>query len=109
MPVSTLAPVRITRWRGGQHPTLDKISRQLEHEGLRPYTWTCTPNFRHAACSHGYDKTLYCVQGAIEIEFPQTNARVTLHAGDRIDLLGGVRYSMIIGPSGAQGVEAARR
>jgi len=109
MPVSTVSPVRITRWRGGQHPTLDKITRQLEQEGLRPYTWNCMPNFRHAARSHGYGKTLYCVQGAVEIEFPGSNARVTLGAGDRLDLLEGVRYSMIIGPSGAQGVEAVRR
>ncbi|MCZ2099169.1 MAG: cupin [Anaerolineae bacterium] len=109
MSTTILSPVRITRWRGGQHPTLDKITRQLEQEGLRPYIWTCTPNFRHAARSHGYDKTLYCVQGSFEVEFPGSNARVTLSAGDRIDLLEGVRYSMIVGPSGAQGVEAARR
>ena len=109
MPASTLAPVRITRWRGGQPPTLDNISRQLEQEGLRSYTWSCAPNFRHAVCSHGYDKTLYCVQGSLEIEFAQSSTRVTLQAGDRIDLLGGVRYSMIVGPSGAQAIEAARR
>jgi len=109
MSVSTLSPVGITRWRGGQHPTLEKITRQLEQEGLRPYAWTGAPNCRKAACSHGSDKTLYCVHGSLEIEFPGSNTRVTLTSGDRIDVRGGVRYSIVVGPAGAQAIEAARR
>ncbi len=108
MPVSTL-PVKVTRWRGGQHPTLENITRQLEHEGLRPYVWSCAPNFRRPVCSHGYDKTVYCLRGSFEIEFPHANARVRLSAGDRIDLPQGMRYSMVVGPGGCEGVEAARR
>ncbi len=107
MTVAAMPQVRVVRWRGGQHPTLENITRQMREEGLRPYTWANTPNFRYPARSHGYDKTLYCIQGTIEITFPQSRQRVTLGSGDRIDLPRGVRYSAIIGPGGAQCVEGS--
>lgn len=99
--------VRITRWRGGQHPTLDAITRQMRDEGLRPYVWSNTANFRYPVRSHGYDKILYCVQGAIEVTFPSMKQSVALRAGDRVDLPRGVLYGTIIGPSGAQCVEGS--
>lgn len=99
--------VRIVRWHGGQHPTLDNITRLMKDEGLRPYMWVNTPNFRYAVRSHGYDKTLYCVTGSLEISFPETKQRVILKAGDRIDMPRGLRYSAIIGASGAQCVEGS--
>lgn len=107
MAVAAASQVRIARWRGGQHPTLDNITRRMRDEGLRPYVWTNTANFRYPARSHGYDKVLYCVQGSVEIVFPQAKQRVTLRPGDRLDLPHGVRYSTIIGPSGAQCVEGS--
>lgn len=107
MAVGTQSQVRITRWRGGQHPTLENITERMRDEGLRPYVWVNTPNFRYPARSHGYDKTLYCVQGAVEVTLPETRQRVMLRSGDRIDLPRGVRYSAIIGPSGAQCVEGS--
>jgi len=99
--------VRVARWRGGQHPTLDNITRRMKDEGLRPYVWVNAPNFRYPPRSHGYDKTLYCVQGSLEITFPETKQRVTLRSGDRIDMPHGVRYSAIVGPNGAQCVEGS--
>ncbi len=107
MAVATVKPFRVTRWRGAQHPTLENITRQMKQEDLRPYMWTNTPNFRHPVRSHGYDKTLYCVQGSLEINFPQTKQRLVLRAGDRVDLPRGVRYSTIIGPRGAQCLEGS--
>ncbi|HEX3054092.1 MAG TPA: hypothetical protein VHP83_25785 [Aggregatilineaceae bacterium] len=107
MGITTVSQVKIIRWRGGQHPTLDNITRVMRDEGLRPYVWVNAPNFRYPVRSHGYDKTLYCIQGSLEIMFPQTKQRITLHAGDRVDIPRGVRYSAIIGPSGAQCVEGS--
>lgn len=104
----TVNQVRVTRWHGGQHPTLDKILRQMTAENLRPYVWNNSPNFRYSVRSHGYDKVLYCVQGSLEITFPQNKQRVTLNSGDRIDMPRGVRYGTIVGPSGAQCVEGSR-
>lgn len=107
MAVGTVQPVKVVRWHGGQHPTLDNITRLMKDEGLRPYMWVNTPNFRYPVRSHGYDKTLYCVQGSLEITVPQAKQRLTLRAGDRVDMPRGVRYSAIIGPSGAQCVEGS--
>jgi quercetin dioxygenase-like cupin family protein len=107
MAVAAVQPVRVMRWHGGQHPTLENITRLMKDEGLRPYMWVNTPNFRYPVRSHGYSKTLYCVQGSLEITFPQTKQRVTLRAGDRVDVPRGVRYSAIIGPGGAQCVEGS--
>jgi hypothetical protein len=107
MAVVTVQPVKVTRWKGGQHPTLEKITRLMKSEGLRTYMWTNTPNFRYPVRSHGYDKTLYCVQGSLELTFPHAKQRVMLRSGDRVDLPRGVRYSAIIGPTGAQCLEGS--
>lgn len=100
--------VKLTRWRGGQHPTQDKILRQLEKEGLRPYTWADAPNSRYPVRSHGYHKILYCVQGSLEVTFPATKQRVVLHSGDRLDMPRGVRYSAIVGPTGVKCAEGSQ-
>jgi quercetin dioxygenase-like cupin family protein len=107
MAVATAQPVKVTRWKGGQHPTLDNITQLMRSEGLRTYMWTNTPNFRYPIRSHGYDKTVYCVQGSLELTFPKTKQRVVLRSGDRVELPRGVRYSAIIGPRGAQCLEGS--
>lgn len=107
MAVATVQQVRIVRWRGGQHPTLDNITRQMRDESLRPYVWANFPNFRYPVRSHGYDKTLYCVQGSLQIAFPKTKQKVILRAGDRVDIPRRTHYSLIVGPSGAQCVEGS--
>jgi hypothetical protein len=107
MAVGTTPQARIVRWRGGQHPTQENITLRLKEEGLRPYAWTSTPNFRYPSRSHGCPKTLFCVDGSLEITFTESMQRVTLRSGDRADLPRGVRYSVIVGPSGAQCIEGS--
>lgn len=97
--------VKIVRWRGGQHPTFQTISRLMEKEGLRPYSWWMGPSTRHAVRSHGYNKVLYCIEGAIEVILPDINQRVVLRPGDRIDLPRGVRYALYVGATGARCAE----
>jgi quercetin dioxygenase-like cupin family protein len=99
--------VRLTRWHGSQHPTFSTITREMKKEGLRPYMWTNMPNNRYGVRSHGYDKVLYVIEGTLEITLPDTNQRMTLRAGDRIDVPAGVRHGTIVGTSGAKCVEAA--
>ena len=107
MAVATIPQVRVARWRGGQHPTLDTITRRMRDENLRPYVWSNAPNYRYPVRSHNYDKTVYCVQGSLEISFPKLKQRMTLRAGDRVDIQRGMRYSVIIGPTGAQCAEGS--
>jgi hypothetical protein len=99
---SRMAEIKVTRWRGSQHPTHQTITQQMAREGLRPYTWTQGPNFRDGVRSHGYSKVLYCVEGVLEIVLPDINQRITLRPGDRVELPRGVRHAAIIGPRGAR-------
>ncbi len=99
--------VRITRWSGGQHPTLSTITREMKKEGLRPYMWMNMPNHRYAVRSHGYHKVLYVIEGTVEVVLPDSNQRTRLRAGDRADIPAGTRHGTIVGTTGAKCVEAS--
>ena len=107
-PLNRTKEVRLTRWRGAQHPSLVAITQQMEAEGLRPYSWTNGPNFRIAVRSHGYTKVMYCVEGSLELVLPDLNQNVVLRPGDRLELPSGLRHATIIGPCGARCVESAK-
>ncbi len=97
--------MRVVRWRGGQHPTINLMKQNLEHHGLRVFRWSHHPNYRFGLRSHGYAKSLYCVEGSIEVFIPDTRQRVTLRSGDRIDLAKGIRHSITVGLHGATCLE----
>ena len=99
--------VQVRRWSGGQHPTLPAITRQMQQEGLRPYMWMNMPNHRYAVRSHGYHKVMYVIDGTVEITLPDSNQRVILRSGDRLDVPAGVRHGTIVGSGGARCVEAS--
>lgn len=101
--------VSVTRWQGSQHPSVSSIIRIMKDQGLRPYMWTNSPNYRYAVRSHNYDKVLFVIEGSLEIQLPDTNERVVLRPGDRIDIPSGMRHGTIIGSSGAKCVEAGFR
>lgn len=97
--------VQLMRWRGGQHPTLELMKQQLVTEGMRPFRWHQHANYRFALRSHGYDKSLYCVEGSVEITLPDIRQRHKLTAGDRIDIPKGTRHSITVGRHGATCLE----
>ena len=101
--------VFITRWTGGQHPTISTITRMMKKEGLRPYMWDNTPNHRYAVRSHNYHKALYVLSGSLEIILPDSKQRTSLKAGDRVDIPAGVRHQTIVGSGGVKCAEAAIR
>jgi mannose-6-phosphate isomerase-like protein (cupin superfamily) len=103
------AAARIVRWSGGQHPTLSLISRQMQKDGLRPYFWEGAPNYRFAVRTNHHEKMMYVVEGMIEVMLPDSNQRVKLRAGDRVDIPSGLRHAIIVGSNGAKCVEAAIR
>lgn len=98
--------VRLTRWSGGQHPTIASVTRLLKNEGLRPHMCANMANYRYAVRSHGYDKVLYVIDGSVEIILPDSNQRAQLRTGDRLDIPAGIRYGTIVGQSGAKCIEA---
>ncbi len=101
--------VRLTRWKGGIHPSLSNITRQMHQSGLRPYKWDTKPNQRFATRSHGYTKVLYVVDGSMEITLPDSNQRLKLRSGDRIEVPARVRHGGVSGTKGATCLEAALR
>ncbi len=78
----------------------------MADEGLQPYRWADGPNFRYAPRRNNYAKVLYCVQGSLEIILPDLEQRITLRAGDRLELASGIRHAQIVGPNGAQCLES---
>lgn len=104
--------VRVTRWHGSQHPTLALMNRQLEQEGLRTFKWSNNANYRYGVRSHGFAKSIYCVEGSMEVFLPDTRQRMTLKKGDRFDIAAGTRHSITVGAQGVtciEGTPATRR
>lgn len=97
----------VTRWQGGQNPTMSNIVNRMKSEGLRPYMWMNMPNHRYAIRSHNYHKVLYVLDGSVEVQLPDSNRRFKLRTGDRIDIPAGVRHGTIVGHAGAKCVEAS--
>jgi mannose-6-phosphate isomerase-like protein (cupin superfamily) len=106
--LNRIGEIKLTRWKGAQHPTLQAITKQMEVEGLRPYSWSNGPNFRIAARSHGYTKIMYVVEGSLELVITDINQSVILRPGDRLELPRGMRHSTIVGPNGVRCVESAK-
>lgn len=102
-------PVAVTRWQGSQHPSLSTIMGIMKNEGLRPYMWSNLPNHRYGIRTHNYDKTLFVIDGTLEIHLPDNNQIVRLRGGDRITIPASVRHLTVVGATGAKCVEASLR
>ena len=107
--LARLNEIKVVRWRGGQHPTLQTITEKMQQEGLRPYASSNGPNSRIAARSHGYTKVMYCVEGTLELFFPDASQSLMLRAGDRVELPSGLRHATIVGSQGARCLECAKQ
>ena len=101
------AAVKVSRWTGSKHPTLSNITRLMQQDGLRPYKWETQPNQRYAIRTHGYTKILFVVSGVIEVNLPDSNERVKLRSGDRVEIPAKIRHGSITGGKGAVCLEAA--
>ena len=106
--ISNSQTVIVDRWSSSQHPSMQNVTKHMKAEGLRPYMWEGLPNYRHAIRSHGYTKILYILDGAVEVILPDTNQRLRLKVGDRVEIPSGVRHGINVGSSGTKCCEAAR-
>jgi quercetin dioxygenase-like cupin family protein len=89
-------------------PTEAAIRRILAAEELRPYAWSNGPGDVYSAHDHPYHKVIYVVEGSITFGLPQEGRRVTLNAGDRLELPSGTLHDAIVGPRGVVCLEAHR-
>ncbi|HXF50944.1 MAG TPA: cupin domain-containing protein [Dehalococcoidia bacterium] len=99
----------VTPWTGPGPADEETLRAVMEAEGLVPRRWSNGPGDRYAPHDHPYHKVLYCVSGSITFEIVATGERVTLRAGDRLDLPAGVVHAALVGPEGVVCIEAPRR
>ena len=98
--------VQIHRWPEDETPTEAEIRRVLSREGLVPYRWSNGPGDQYGAHTHPYDKVIYVVQGSITFGLPEE--KVTLAAGDRLELPRDTRHEAVVGREGVVCLEAHR-
>lgn len=97
--------VHVQPWPFEDEPTQAYIRRLMDEEGLRPYLWANGPGDVYSAHTHPYHKVIYVVQGSITFGLPELARKVTLHAGDRLDLPPGIVHDAVVGPDGVACLE----
>ena len=96
----------VTPWTDSASPTQSVLSQRMANEGLNPYSWSNGPNDVYSAHSHSYNKVIYVVQGSITFGLPELGKKLTLQAGDRLDLPAGVVHDAQVGAQGVVCLEA---
>lgn len=98
----------VEKWSGETPPNKADLETILKKEGLSFYQWGNSPGDVYGAHSHGYHKVIYVVRGAITFGLPDLGRKITLEAGDRLDLPAGVRHDAVVGTAGVICLEAHR-
>jgi adhesin HecA-like repeat protein len=101
-------PAKITRWTSPEPPTESTLSALLAAEGLDYYIWGNSPLDVYAAHTHAYDKVIYVLRGSITFGLPQSGQKLTLNAGDRLDLSAGTIHDAQVSIQGVTCLEAHR-
>jgi quercetin dioxygenase-like cupin family protein len=99
---------QVSPWPFPEPPNEVVLRRMLEAEGLSYYAWGNGPGDTYLAHTHAYAKVIYVVRGSITFGLPQTGQRLTLRAGDRLDLPAGVVHDAVVGAEGVSCLEAHR-
>lgn len=91
---------QVTPWADSTAPTQSTLWQIMVDEGLSPYSWSNGPHDIYAAHTHGYDKVIYVVRGSITFGLPELGQRLTLKAGDRLDLPASTFHDAVVGSQG---------
>ncbi len=100
--------VRVTPWPSNEPAVEQELRRLMADEGLSPYSWSNGPFDVYAAHNHSYAKVIYVVSGSITFGLPEENRKLTLKAGDRLDLPVGIVHDALVGSAGVVCLEAHR-
>ena len=98
----------VTPWADAAAPTQTMLWQLMAEEGLNPYSWSNGPRDIYSPHSHSYHKVIYVVQGSITFGLPELGKKLTLKAGDRLDLPAGVIHDAQVGTQGVVCLEAHR-
>jgi uncharacterized protein YjlB len=96
----------VTPWSDSVPPTQSTLERILSEEGLSPYAWSNGPHDMYSMHTHSYNKVIYVVKGSITFGLPELGKKLTLKAGDRLDLPAGVVHDAVVGAEGILCLEA---
>ena len=96
----------VTPWADPAAPTQTMLWQLMAEEGLNPYSWSNGPRDVYSAHSHNYNKVIYVVQGSITFGLPELGKKLTLKAGDRLDLPASVVHDAQVGAQGVVCLEA---
>ena len=97
---------RVSPWSDSAPPTQSTLWRLMTDEGLSPYSWSNGPHDIYSVHSHSYDKVIYVVQGSITFGLPELEEKLTLQAGDRLDLPANIVHNAVVGAQGVVCLEA---
>ena len=87
-------------WEAASPPTENLLLRIMKGQGLNPFKWSNEPYDTYSAHKHNYDKVIYVVRGSITFGLPVVKQQVTLHAGDRLEILAGTVHNAQVGVDG---------
>ena len=90
----------VTPWAGSTPPAESTLRQLYADEGLSPYQWSNGANDSYSAHTHSYDKVIYVVRGSITFGLPELGQKLTLQAGDRLDLPAGTVHDAVVGAQG---------
>ena len=91
---------QVTPWADSTAPTESTLWQIMAKEGLNLYSWSNGPHDIYSAHAHGYNKVIYVVRGSITFRLPELGQKLTLKAGDRLDLPAGTVHDAMVGPQG---------
>ena len=97
---------QVTPWSDSTPPTESTLRQLCADEGLNPYPWSNGPHDVYSAHTHSYDKVIYVVRGSITFGLPELDQKLTLNAGDRLDLPANTVHDAVVGAQGVMCLEA---
>jgi uncharacterized protein YjlB len=100
--------IEIIRWSDEELPDEALLRSILADEDLHPYVWSNGPGDVYGAHSHAYHKVIYVIRGSITFGLPDSNDKVTLNRGDRLELQAGITHNAVVGHEGVACLEAHR-
>lgn len=98
----------VIHWSEEQPPEENDLRERLAQENLKAYTWGNRPNDIYAAHRHDYHKVIYVISGSITFDLSELKMKITLNAGDRLELPKNLLHSAKVGPNGVRCLEAHR-
>jgi len=90
----------VTLWAGSTTPAESTLRQLYADEGMSPYQWSNGPHDVYSAHTHSYNKVIYVVRGSITFGLPELGQKLTLNAGDRLDLPAGTVHDAVVGGQG---------